>query len=779
MDNQATNISFIICPPNFRISYLKSHSIDLGEPVRFYSKEDLIQGLYFSTKESAIVYLMEKYGFSYALAKERLNDLFFLPQVPIGNVRIDQLISIKADLENQQLLAKSPYFSQGFEGKFAKVIGYHHHDKELHKLAKILGLQLVFETPSQFKKQEVFAFSSIQSEVDYFFNAASELIDNGVNINDIYVVYNDTNYHLPLLLGSHYFQMPINLPSIASWGATPLGQMAQKLFNDGQDIGLITAQLKQDFAIEDTHTVLLMIQKASQIKGSPATMRRYLKALLDQTNVPAKVMNPAIRILPSPYPIKGAYVFVLGANQGVIPSIHRDISFLNDEERQQLGRLTSTEQNDEEEGVWEYFLKTQTHLYISYHLIDERGQAFASPLINRLNFDKLTPRPRRIEFGRQSADIKLANMLDLKRVFHIDNELIAPYQKALNVAYRQYDYRFKPFDMNLLEAKLRMSYSRIDTFYQCRYRYYLDYVLDLEPFEGNFYTTFGSFAHAMLELSNDPDFDFDTSFNLLKNRYFFSIRDKAILDHLKPDLIEVISFNDEHKSHMHLVAQMNEVNLKFALDENTTFIGKIDKILLTQLEDKRFAAFVDYKTGDESFRPDKLQYGLSLQLPSYGLLFKRDPRFCDVDIIGYYIQNITPPPINLKPKEDYAKIYHNKVRLNGLSINNVPVLMTLDDTLRNSQYLVGIKISKEDKFSYPQRVFSQDDNERFLETTLSHINNAVKSIRACDFTINPRRIGKDYSCSYCPFRDMCFRPNHAVAKIYIESEDVDDGAELE
>jgi ATP-dependent helicase/DNAse subunit B len=105
--------------------------------------------------------------------------------------------------------------------------------------------------------------------------------------------------------------------------------------------------------------------------------------------------------------------------------------------------------------------------------------------------------------------------------------------------------------------------------------------------------------------------------------------------------------------------------------------------------------------------------------------------------------------------------------------------MTLDDTLPNSQYLVGVKLSKENKFSYPQRVFSHEDNERFLETTLNHINIAVKAIRASEFSINPRQIGKDYSCSYCPFRDMCFRPNHAVEKIYLESEDTDDEPDLE
>jgi hypothetical protein len=762
---------FIILPAHYQLAYLKNRQPGLHGPERLYTKEALLRGLFFDYDEETLIAVMRRQNCSLSWARTLIQEMYLLPDAPMGSPRVKALIDLYQEMQRLGCLRINPSFAHNFTGKSALVIGYHPQDPELAAISQRLGLSLHWKEPCLPQPRTVTQCATLREEVHHVYNQISRLIDEGTPLDRISILCPDPNYDFELRLASRYFQLPINFISKQSYADTTIGKRTYELYKAEGASRDITDDIVTEFSLDDQHPVLPALKEIDDIEGHHSERVQFLKERLAATLIDPVRYQPAITEIETPYPIEGQHIFVLGAKQGFVPRVYKPHGYLSDAERAMIGRLTSDLENENEAGQWRHFFEAQTNLYLSFSA-DGAAENYPSPLFKEMGYAILKYDYDPIEYGGARARFRLAALLDHKRVYHLDSDLISPYKEHYDLSYRDYDYRYRPFDAGLGRGPMTLAYTGVKTFYQCRFRYYLDYILRLDAREDTFFIRLGNLAHDLLEAMYQPGFDFDEVFTKFKKEYPFTPKETALIDGMKQDLRTVVEFNAEHQRHMTEPIIATEVKAQFALDDQTVFKGKLDKIVVLQSENRRYVAIIDYKTGSEVFEPQKLAHGSSMQLPTYALLLSHTPGYEDSVLIGFYIQSIIPS----------SRLYGDTdLKLKGRSLADPVALAAFDDTVARSEFIKGLALKASDGSFYKKApVADAEQFETYKKMTLELIENANRAIRASDFTIDPKQLGtEEHSCQYCQFRDVCFRPDEAVTKISLKTEESQYGAEVE
>lgn len=766
---------FIICPTSLRRSLLESLPQQLDGNHRFYSKEQLFSLLYFSYDERAIYYLMEHLGYSYQIALDRLSDLYFLPSKTTTSNRINDLVNIYNLLEQKGLLVKTKYFPHLISGKTALVIGYQY-DDELTYFAKEAKITLQYVEFENKQQPLVYEFETIKEEIHYRFNQIALLIDQGVNPSDITIICSNKDMHFDIKLASLAFNIPVNNLDNESIGQSGYVVKTITHLKASRDFAAAKQYAMTTHNLATTDPLITLIDEIAPLDISPECKIKIFEFKAHRLSKRTGRYIHGITLAQQLFPQNHKHVFVLGASQGIIPHIYHDIEYLSDAERDALGRLTSTIKNKIEYANWSNLFLNQPQLEISYHKMGKQGQLYPSPLIAKLGLIIVKPPLQTIEYGQSLTDLKGAALLDEYRIYQIGHPQLEAYQTRIGNLYQTYDFRFRPFSFGLQTKRMQLSYTAIKTFYQCRFRYYLQYLLKLNDDSDNFYAKFGEFAHDLLQRSYEQDFDFETTYADLYAKYLFTAKEQVLLIRLKQDLFEVINFNRDHEANMNIAKMYHEQTIKFRIDDITSFKGKIDKIWVTKDEaGTQYLAVVDYKTSNEDFDARKLVYGHSLQLPTYGLLLANDELFADKEVIGYYIQNIIASKLVRPLGKDPTDFYREQLRLCGLSTSDINKLATLDKDYIQSKYIKTIATIKNGELKKSAKVADSATFLAYKELALTKITEAIKTIRDHQFDIDPKRFsqGED-SCTYCPFRDICFRNDDAYIEIKLTNEEATD-----
>jgi radical SAM protein with 4Fe4S-binding SPASM domain len=90
----------------------------------------------------------------------------------------------------------------------------------------------------------------------------------------------------------------------------------------------------------------------------------------------------------------------------------------------------------------------------------------------------------------------------------------------------------------------------------------------------------------------------------------------------------------------------------------------------------------------------------------------------------------------------------------------------------------GMRIKKDGDLASSAHALSEDEIEKIVNIVDKNIKSAVDEILNGKFDINPKIInGKNESCTFCKYRDICYlRENN---KVYINTEEGDSDANRE
>ena len=262
------------------------------------------------------------------------------------------------------------------------------------------------------------------------------------------------------------------------------------------------------------------------------------------------------------------------------------------------------------------------------------GELKESPLIKDYKYQIINKDYTPSNFSNESNLFNLGIMLDNYQKYNIVNQelgnLLATYE---NNNYQSYDNKYTKIIFKN-GFKFNLSYSKMNSYFECPFKYYCDNILKLNKYKETFDTWAGSLCHYILSKIYDESFDFEIAKEEFINSKPFDLTNENIvfLDKILTELKTAIKYIKSLQNITKYQTIETEKNINTDIN-GINFIGIIDKIM--HYNDN--IVLIDYKTGTPDIDLRLAKYGLNLQLPTYLYLIKKI--YPKSNIVGIYLHN--------------------------------------------------------------------------------------------------------------------------------------------
>jgi len=473
------------------------------------------------------------------------------------------------------------------------------------------------------------------------------------------------------------------------------------------------------------------------------------------------------------------YVFLLGFNNGNIPVLYKDEDYITDNIKEEVIMSDTNDLNRISNINTINAIKRINNLFISYKFKTPFNTYFPSNLIDELNCEIIKRNSNNYNYSDSYNKIKYTNLLDeYVKYGEYNNDLGILYNTYGKMDYSTYDNSFKGIDkeslLEYLDNKLTLSYSSVDNFYKCGFRYYLSNILKIDLFEETFDTIIGNVFHYVLSKAFSNNFDFEKEFDYVIKDYEFNNMELFFINKLKSDLLFIIETIKEYQFNTGLTNELYEKKITIPLNNNPNieFKGFIDKIMYKEKDGYIYLSIIDYKTGNPSIKLDYLKYGLSMQLPSYLYLTSKSKMFDNIKYCGFYLQHILDNEIKIDSRKSYLEQKKDNLKLQGYSTNDLTRLSMFDDSYENSMMIKGLKTKIDGQLSSTSKVLDDLEIDEIINLCESKIKEAVNDILNANFLINPKIIkDENVGCKYCHFKDICYHKEKD--NVYLEESEVE------
>ena len=712
---------------------------------KFFSFKELKKKLFFDYDNRAIFFIMENYNVNINIAKIYLENMYFLKNIDDKKVRF--LMDVKKILDENKLLIYNEEFKKYISNQEVIIYGV---DELLNQEKLILdGINYkVINKENKNNEVNIYEAKDINEEVEFVVTNISKLINEGKNVNNIKIIASKEY--------NKYLEFYFGLFNIAS--------KFLKLY-DNLSIEEAIVKLTNEKNIND----LINIVNKSVLVEDKTLRKEFIIEDLKQYKMKNESYKDAVtlHLLDEEFSDED-YVFLLGFNIGNYPKIYKDEDFFSDNVKSNLGLDTSVERNRIEKKKCVNAIKNIHNLIITYNLYNGEKVSYPSVLIEENNYDVLKVQiDRSISYSRLYSSICYAKDLDNLYKYNDESKYLSMYQNNLNISYREFNNKYTKIDKNLLKERLAsgftLSYTSLESFNECGFKYYLSKVMNLDLYLETFKTIIGKIVHHILEIGLESDIDIELEISkFIKDLDFlFGARELFYIHKLSKELEFLLKYLKEQENFSSLKTYMFEKELCVYKEYdgiNVLFKGFIDKVMSTKYNDKEVIAVVDYKTGDKNIKLDTLNYGLNIQLPIYLYLLKKTDEFKDSIIAGFYIERVLNNVFNIDKNKSLEDLKKENLRLQGYTNSNETIISLLDQNYLDSKMVKGLKFKKDGSFYASSKVLSNEDMEKLIITVDEIIDEAIRKIIEGEFFINPKVVnGKNVSCEFCKFKDICFK----------------------
>ena len=726
----------LICPRDIKEKILNDNKslVDIS----FMTLEEYKKRYYFDYDYHAVKYLMDTYNYTLNNAKEIIESLYFIEDKDYHNNKLNYLVKIKKELLDKNLLILDLLFNKNNKDTF--VYGYG--DIRLNN-AEVLKDNIVD------KRYDIYEFDTIESELEYVYESIFELLENGIDINNIYIVASN-EYENYFKRYNSYYDFKVNYPSENSLYGT---EVAKKFLED-----IKTKDRETIYNELNNKDLINILNKYLDLNEAYDFIVEDLK----HTKL-NKQYKDVVQVVSNNYIFDdNDYVFYLGFNDKV-PTYKKDNEYLDNEMCHLLG-IDDT--NDKNRIIKENLicnLSNIKNLYLSYSKNSPFNKYERQMLFN--DVDYITYMNKYLHSDKSNRN-RYGELLDnLDKYGEHNDDLDSLYSTYDRNNHGDYDNSYKSFDVG--KETVELSYSSMQSYYECAFKYYLDNILRPDDSDVTFFNTIGTIAHNVLQemvLDNTKDFDKlwdnQVTFTSAKDLYF----NKKIKEEIREDFNIIL----KQKELSYFDSEECEKRIKLKLRDNIFFKGFIDKILKC----KDNVCIVDYKTGNTKIEDKYFEFGLNLQLPSYLYLLQEDPS----KIIGFYLQHLVAPKYIYDEKKDIETQKNEDMKLCGFTSNDVSRINILEDLDGKSNVVSKLAITKNGDLSKNSKVISDQDMKDMIKLVEDKILEASTSILNNDFSINPKVIdNKNVSCTYCRYRDICYKRIKDYVYYETKKEEVIDG----
>ena len=742
-----------------RVLFNLYRSKDIFDDVKFITKEELIQNYYYSYTNETILSIIKEKQCDLEYATRLVKSLIYLDK---RNDSYKELFDLRDRLIKENLLIKNDLFKYELENSEI-FIHYYNEDKILDKILK--GYDYKYIKEETHKVNDIVVFDNHDDQLFYVFNKIEGLLSDGVPANKIFIygIKEDDEVIFDRLVKNYH----LNVNNASKKTFIDIKEVRDFIFNYSGNHEAAVSFIPKDFPQYDD--VISLINEF-YVEGLPAKVQKAVyKQLFSITKVKTERFKEAISLINEPIINEDEYLFIVNYAQGIIPLTQKDDDVIDDIDKEVLGIPTSEEKNVSKTNYFINTLLAKGNIYFSFAKKNYSSKFMASPLKNQLHQQEVTPTFDKTFYSMDEARIQYANKLDLNRKYLHTDSIYEGFKKNKEINpifYKKYDSQVSGIHRYNFARELELSYSSVKTFYECQYKYYLNKVAKVDELEDSFNMALGSMAHRIVELMDkDSTFDelYDIAFEEQKKVYEFTPRDLVLLRRIKEELRKTFDFLKAHEKQVVNGVFDREKSFKNVyLTNNIKLTGKVDKIIISG-DDSQYVSIIDYKIGSESFNENKVQYGLSLQLPTYALYAKMSDELKDKQIIALAIQPLLSDQIDKVCLEDEDK-YLSGLKMKGAFADDQDVLYTIDKNIRERSVYIGITITSKGAINASSKVFNQDWFTDTANLAKDLLVKAGEDILDNNFVINPKLSGgKIVSCQYCPFRDICYRdPSQVV-----------------
>ena len=715
-------------------SYLKNKIFRLKKllPIKFMTIDEFFSKYFFTYQEDAILYLINNYYMKYDVAKDYLNQLYYIDDKIYNIYKLDFLGKLKKELIEHNLLIFHDDFRLYLDR--VKILLYDPIiDSFTLNAFKNFNYQIIDRKSFNYS-HNVYEFNSIEEEVHFIAHNISELIANGINISKIKLTNVGSEYYNVIERVFALYNLKVNINYQTSLANFPL---VKDFINYYQDCDLDIALSKVENDSNIYYELLNVINKyikyqhkdllIYKIKNSYINSDKYTNSIeiIDYLNYDA---------------YDDEYIFMLSFNDGVIPKYEMDSKYITDDIAPVLGLNTSKELNT---IIYDRTLKAISNiknLIITYKLRDFKNSYYPSVLCQNFNVVKVNT-IHDVTYSENYDKLLLAKCYDEYYKYGVNSDEFNILRNNYQINYNSYSNKYTKINRDM--DKLMLSYSKMQLYNQCAFKYYLSDILKIDIYKENFSTIIGRMVHFVLEkcLANNS-YDVDAYVSEFLKDTTFANKELFFLQKYKEAIKELLDQIILEREYTLFNQALYEKKIDIDCGNDVHFTGIIDKVLYYIDNNTTYVALIDYKTGMDDISLKYLKYGLNIQLPIY-LYLASKLNFNNIKYCGFYLQKF-----NIVNK-DYRLIGYSNADLNTLRI--------IDSNYANSKIIKGLKLNNDGSFSKNSKILSDSEIDDIKVEVIKQIDKVINNIRDNRFEINPKIVdGKNISCEYCKFRDVCF-----------------------
>lgn len=738
-------------------SFIKK--IDKLINVKVITLSELKRKYYFDYDNKAIYFVSNKYNCIPEIAKIYIDNIYYLKD--IDDEKINFLKDIKNDLDTNNLLTYNNLFKEFLKGKEIVLYNLKYTDKfyknifkELEEYSKVT----IYNDEDNSTVKELYKANNSEEEIAFICSKITKLIKSGVNINNIKLANVKSDYEFIIRKTFKLFNIPINLPSFETIKSTSLVIKFKELYDS--DINETIEKLKEFINTKEENDIfksIINIVNNYLWANDFMLVKDMVFNDIDNIKTPREKLKNAVEVIEFKKELvsDNDYVFLIGYNEGVIPINYKDEDYLSDAIKEKLDLSTSFELNKNAMNETKDNIRNIKNLIVTYPNHNLSSEIYISSSYEKDLFEE---KELNISFNESNAynKLKLVSEKDENSKFGtITDNLLKLSSHYKDMKYNSYDNKYKTIDKSKIKDffkdGLTLSYTSINDYYMCSFRYYLDYILKINKFEDTFEATVGSIFHKILSMCFDQDIDIIRTYEteIENSNYEFNESEKFFLSILKDELVLIIETIKNQLSYTQLTNSMYEKKIVIDVDKDLQirFKGFVDKILYNEFNGKTVVAIIDYKTGNPNLNINNTIYGLEMQLPVYIYLIKNEIK--DVKIGGFYLQKILNNTTDKEKRLDSLK-------LQGYTNSDLDYIDKVDSSFNDSKVIKSLRTSSKG-FYYYSKMINDEEIDILYNVVDSKIKEASKDILDSKFDINPKEMNNEnIGCSFCKYKDICF-----------------------
>ena len=736
---------------------------------KYMSLEEFKKAYLFDYDEETIYYVMKTRNIKYDIAKNYIDNLYFIWNTKdIDDSKIIELKDLYYELKENGLLKKNYIFREYLKQVDIVVIGYllsKFDEKVFDSVKEITSVKMESNIENIYTPN-VYEFDTIEEEVVYVATSIIEKLKD-VDISHIKMAFSK-EYEYIVRRIFNMFNIPLkSQSSFILYGNTICKEWIITLLQT-KSPEETSKTLVEKYGYIEPIKKLIDITNTIPEEEVNYIYLDYFVSKCKKTNINKNKINgiECISFLDSD--IKDSdFVYLLGCNAENMPRTYKDEEYISDKTREYFGIDTSIDKNLLEKEKWKTKIQNTKNLTITYKIKTPFETYTKSSLIENYPLGKVDS--QEYNYSNLYNKITLSKKIDkFMKYGELDKDILKLHNTYKDINYRGYDNKFTGISekeiKSLLQDKVHLSYSSMNNYYLCGFKYYIANLLKLDIYEETFMTEIGNLYHYVLSKSVEDNFDFELEYNSFLKEKEWNNKEIFFLDKLKEELRFVIDTLSYQNRFTTLKETLCEEKMYTNPSSKIIFNGIIDKIMYKEENNEKLVAIVDYKTGTPETNLMNIPYGLEMQLPVYVYLLKNNPKFREAKIIGFYLQKILNKDFSYDG-DDYIREKRRLLRLDGYSIKDESLLEQFDSTYKDSEFIRGMKIGKNGFYSYAKTITEEQMNEMSKQVEAKIIE-AANNILSGNFPINPKRIGDELvGCKYCKFKDVCYRKEKDIVNL--------------